>query len=280
MSALQLSQINIYPIKSCSAISLTSASVDQFGLIGDRRFVIVDAKGMFITGRTYPQLTLINVKQTPMGLQVSAPNMPRLTINYSSFSNNYKKVQVWNDQINAQHCAKAYDQWFSQFLSTPCQLMYFGEQSQRLVENRDDSVAFADGYPLLLISQASLNDLNHRLQQQQLAPVNMSQFRTNLVIDNAIAYQEDSWRHIRIGEAEFEVVKPCSRCVFTTVDPSTGEKHSDMQPLKTLRQYRASRHKKGIMFGQNLITIKQGIIKLTDPVEVLSTQATETYEIL
>ncbi len=280
MPTLQLSQINIHPIKSCSSISLSSATVDQFGLLGDRRFVIVDAQGMFITGRTHPQLTLVTIKQTPMGLQVNAPNMPELTINFSSFSDHYKKVQVWNDQINAQHCAETYDQWFSQFLSTPCQLMYFGKQSQRLVEKRNDKVAFADGYPLLLISQASLDDLNDRLKQQQLLPVSMSQFRTNLVIDNAIAYQEDSWRHIRIGEAEFEVVKPCSRCVFTTVDPKTGEKHSEMQPLKTLRQYRASRHKKGIMFGQNLITIKQGTIKLTDPVEVLSTQAPEIYKIV
>lgn len=280
MPTLQLSQINIHPIKSCSAISLSSARVDHFGLKGDRRFVIVDAKGMFITGRTHPQLTLVTVKQTPTGLQLTAPNMPELVINYTDFSNNYKKIQVWNDKINAQHCASAYDQWFSQFLATPCQLMYFGEQSHRQVENRHDNVAFADGYPLLLISQASLDDLNKRLKQQQLSPVTMSQFRTNLVVENASAYQEDSWLRIRIGEAEFEVVKPCSRCVFTTVDPKTGEKSSTMQPLKTLRQYRASVHKKGIMFGQNLITIKQGTIKLTDPIEVLSTQTPEIYKIL
>ena len=280
MSILQLSQINIHPIKSCSSISLSSATVDQLGLIGDRRFVLVDEQGLFITGRTYPQLTLIMIKQTAQGLTLNAPNMPNLLINFSKFSSNYKKIQVWNDLINAQHCAEAYDRWFSQFLSTPCQLMYFGEKSQRLVKDYNDEVAFADGYPLLLISQASLDDLNHKLKQQQLSPITMSQFRTNLVIANGEAYQEDSWRHIRIGEAEFEVVKPCSRCVFTTVDPKTGEKHSEMQPLKTLRQYRASRHKKGIMFGQNLITIKQGTIKLNDTIEVLSTQTAEIYKIL
>jgi len=277
LSHLQLSQINIYPLKSCGAIILQQSEVGSLGLVGDRRFVIVDQQGLFISGRTHPKMTLITVQQNKQSLVINAPNMPSLTINIAEFSKHYKKVHLWDDIIEGQYCAKQYDQWLSQFLATPCQLIYFGDHSKRQVKARQEPLAFADGYPLLLISQASLDDLNSRLIQQQLSPVDMAQFRTNLVVNYGEAYQEDSWQHIRIGEVEFEIIKPCSRCVFTTVNPQTGDKDDAMQPLKTLRQYRQSPHKKSIMFGQNLVALNSGRLSVNDTIEVLTTKPAEIY---
>jgi hypothetical protein len=277
LSNLTLSEINIYPVKSCGAITLSSSCVGSLGLKADRRFVITDQQGLFISGRTYPKLTLIKVQYTNQSLVISAPNMPNLILNNADFSPHYKKIKVWDDIIEGQYCGNKYDQWLSQFLATPCQLIYFGEHSHRLVKNRQEQLAFADGYPLLLISQASLDDLNNKLIQQQLSPVSMSQFRSNLVISHGKAFQEDSWHRIRIGDVIFEIVKPCSRCIFTTVNPKTGKKNTAMQPLKTLRQYRHSTDNKGIMFGQNLVALNSGNISINDNVEVLATKAAAIY---
>jgi MOSC domain-containing protein len=278
-----LSQINIYPVKSTAGIALTNSTVDAYGLAFDRRFVLTDMAGMFITGRTQPKIALIQSQLTMQGLQLTAPNMPPLTMNYRDFSRCYQQVQVWKDSINSQYCSITIDMWFSDYLDLPCQLLYFGENSQRQVKNSNKEIAFADGYPLLLISQASLDDLNQRLtinnSQNSGAqkPITMQQFRPNLVVNNTLAFAEDSWQRIRIGEVEFEVVKPCSRCIFTTVDPDSGEKHPQQEPLTTLKKYRFDPTKKEIIFGQNLIALNQGKIQLNDKVEILTTQIASIY---
>nr|WP_252729232.1 MOSC domain-containing protein [Aliiglaciecola lipolytica] len=146
-------------------------------------------------------------------------------------------------------------------------MVFFGEQSKRRVKNSDSEVSFADGYPFLVISQQSLNDLNSRLA----TPVTMSQFRPNLVIDNCAPFEEDNWKKIRIGEVEFEIMKSCSRCIFTTVDPITGEKNPQLEPLSTLQKYR--KDKKGdVLFGQNLIALNSGNLSLNDEVVVTERQ--------
>jgi len=278
-----LSALNIYPIKSTSGISLPVSMVESKGLAFDRRFVITDMTGMFITGRTHPKITLIKSTLTMQGLVLNAPNMPSLMVNYQDFSRHYENVQVWNDTINAQYCSVLMDVWFSEYLDTPCQLLYFGENSSRNVrhyeQNDDVKLSFADAYPLLLISQASLNDLNQRLAvttNSQLQ-VSMAQFRPNLVVNNNLAFAEDGWRKIRIGDVEFEVVKPCSRCIFTTVDPQCAEKHNNQEPLTTLKKYRLDNIKKEIIFGQNLVALNQGKIRIGDKVEVLSTKKPVVY---
>ena len=282
-SSAKLSAINIYPIKSTAGISLPASMVENTGLAFDRRFIITDMSGMFITGRTHPKITLIKSTLTMQGVTLNAPNMTALTVNHQDFSSHYENVQVWNDTISAQYCSALIDVWFSEYIGVPCKLAYFGKNSSRQVKhyehNNKIKLSFADGYPLLLISQGSLNDLNQRLfitTNKQLQ-ISMAQFRPNLVVNNSLAFAEDGWRKIRIGEVEFDIAKPCSRCMFTTVDPQSAEKHNNQEPLTTLKKYRLDNIKKEIMFGQNLVALNQGKIRIGDKVEVLSTQQPTIY---
>ena len=274
MSNSQLQQIHIYPIKSSRGISLSNSWVDDFGLSFDRRFVITDLNGQFITARTESRICLIQANITANGLILTAPDMPILHIDYQHFSQKYQSVTVWKDTIDAQDCHQDYDLWFSQYLNKPCRLHYFGDKSKRQVKNSNSSVAFADGYPLLLISQASLEALSNK------AGINfsMAQFRPNLVVSDCEPFEEDSWQHIRIGEVEFELTKPCSRCIFTTVDPLTAEKHSRQEPLQTLKQFRQVEGG-DVMFGQNLIQLNQGQVKVGDSVTVLARQSPPAFVI-
>jgi len=266
MTTSTVTEISVYPIKSIAGIRLSNSWVDALGLSFDRRFVVSDDKGHFFTARTEPTLCLIQASITATGLVLTAPKMPPLIINYATFSSQYQPVTVWNDSIEGQLCTKEHNHWFSQYLEKPCQLLYFGEKSRRSIKDSQKGVSFADGYPLLLISQASLADLNQRSSTND--NLEMSRFRPNIVVDNCSAFAEDTWQHIRIGDVEFELSKPCSRCIFTTVNPLTGEKHQQQEPLKTLKSYRQVADG-NVMFGQNLIPLNQGQIKQGDTVEVL-----------
>ncbi|WP_292954259.1 MULTISPECIES: hybrid-cluster NAD(P)-dependent oxidoreductase [unclassified Neptuniibacter] len=272
MSDTQLSAINIYPIKSMAGISLSSAYVSESGICFDRRFMLSDPEGELISARQLPEMLHFQALIKDDGLEVIAPDGDHLTLRYPELFQNYRQVTVWGTEINAQHCGIQFDEWLSEKLGRPCQLLYFGEQSQRTTAtNPDKPVAFADGYPLLIISEASLADLNSRSQ----APVTMEHFRSNLVVKNCEAFAEDSWKRIRIGEVEFEIVKPCSRCVLTTVDPITLNKVAHGEPVKTLANYRMLDNE--VYFGQNLIPLNEGQIKETDRIEVLETKAPEQY---
>ena len=266
MQNISLQSITIYPIKSSSGIQLSNSWVEEFGLSFDRRFVVATPSGEFITARTEPRLCLIQANLTATGLNITAPDMPILSIEYAKLSNNYQKVTVWESIINGQQSAEHYNLWFSRYLNKPCQLLFFGEKSERFVKNKNSQVGFADGYPLLLISQQSLNNLNKRLSKKNA--VTMPQFRPNIVVDGCEEFEEDSWSHIRIGEVEFEITKPCSRCVFTTINPITGDMHSQQEPLKTLKTFRQVEDGE-VMFGQNLVPLNQGQIKNGDKLEVI-----------
>lgn len=266
MTVSKLSEIHIYPIKSTSGIQLSSSWVDDIGLPFDRRFVLTDLSGQFITARTHPRLCLIQANLTATGFILTAPDMPVLHLNYDTCLGKYSPMNIWKDQLQGERCSEATNQWFSQYLSKECQLLHFGQQSHRQVSKTNHPVAFADGYPLLLISQASLSELNSRLNQ----PVSMANFRPNIVVQGCAPFEEDTWRHIRIGEVEFEVTKPCSRCIFTTVNPETGDKHMQQEPLTTLKTYRQVASG-DVMFGQNMIPLNTGQIKLNDPLSILAT---------
>ena len=276
MGSPSLQSLHIYPLKSATGIALSNSWVDDYGLNFDRRFVITDANGQFITARTKPRLCLIKVHLSEYGLVLNAPDMPALQINYQKLSPTYKTITVWEDNIQAQYGNEDYDLWISQYLNTPCQLLYFGERSQRLVNNSHKQVSFADGYPLLLISQASLNDLNNKMALPLNKKITMSQFRPNIVVDNCDAFAEDTWLHIRIGEVEFEVAKPCSRCIFTTINPQNAEINQQQEPLNTLKNYRQVASG-DVMFGQNLIALNQGSIKQGDEVIILKKQSSPTF---
>lgn len=272
MSEINLSGLNIYPLKSAKAIQLQASRVEDKGLVFDRRWVVTDRQGQFITGRTQPKLALIGCQQTEGGIILTAPGMPELLLNIADFSDYYTNVTVWGTVILGQRCSAQADDWLSCWLGIDCQLCYFGDRSQRKVKNTDKTVGFADGYPLLLISQASLDELNRRCSKS----IAMSQFRPNLVVSGCEPFAEDGWKRIKIGDAEFEIVKPCVRCIFTTLNPDSTEYDGQREPLTTLSRFRqdAQGH---IYFGQNLLALNDAEIKLGDKMTVLEYRSAKTY---
>lgn len=261
-----LSEIWIYPIKSLGGIRLTQATVQERGLQYDRRWMIVDANGQFITQRTVHQMALIEVEKSPNGFAITHRSTPenKLFFPLKPIVNEPIKVRVWDDEVEAVTVSHEADLQLSTWLGQPVRLVMMPDWSNRPVDpdyaQEGENVSFADGYPLLIIGQASLDDLNTRLEQ----PVTMHRFRPNLVVEGSAPYAEDGWRNLRIGQATFKGVKPCSRCVLITIDPATGEK--GVEPLKTLATYRKRNNK--IYFGQNLLA-HPGQISLGDTVESL-----------
>lgn len=273
----KLSAIHIYPVKSMGAQSLHQARVCPEGLAGDRRFMVIKPSGDFITARTHPALQLI----TPLGqdedihagrLRLSYPGQPDLTLDVCEFEKAPVKTQVWKDGFEALSIHAQADTWISTLLGEPARLIWLGETSNRFREKLDTRVSFADGYPLLLISEASLADLNLRAD----AISRMSQFRTNLVVSDTEAFAEDGWKRIRIGEVEFLLAKPCSRCVMTTIIPGTDRFHPQGEPLATLSKFRKTQQG-DVNFGQNLIALNEGIIHEGDDVVILEEQPGEHY---
>lgn len=277
MSQAILQNIYVYPIKSSASIELSNSWVEEIGLAFDRRFVVAGPDGQFITARTQPTLCLIQANLSATGLIIIAPNMPALVIEYHNLCQGYVAVNVWNDTIDAQQCRENINQWFSHYLQKPCQLLFFGTDSQRFVKNKTSQVGFADAYPLLLISQASLDNLNKQYKADTHT-ISMTQFRPNIVVNNCEAFAEDTWQHIRIGEVEFEITTPCTRCIFTTINPSTGEKNRQQEPLNTLKSYRQLANS-DILFGQNLVALNQGQIKCGDTIEILKRQAAPVFTV-
>lgn len=264
---MHLSGLYLYPVKSAAPLAVSSAEIEPRGPRGDRRWMVVDADGRFLTGRELAQLTLIRAQPLSDGLQLDAPGMSTLRVPFPAHGTT-TPVTVWKSHVDALPADAAADAWLSACLGRPARLVYMDASVVRAMTSSHaragDEVSFADGFPLLLISQAALDDLNSRLSR----PVSMLRFRPNLVVDGAAAHAEDGWRRIRIGVVEFEVAKPCVRCVFTTVDPDRGERDPDGEPLRTLVGYR--RGPDGVTFGQNLIARSNGRIDIGDRVDVLA----------
>ncbi|MGH1461317.1 MAG: MOSC domain-containing protein [Neptuniibacter sp.] len=273
MSESELSGINIFPVKSLGGFSQSASFVSASGLAFDRRFMLSTPEGDLLSAREVPKMLLFTVLLREDGIEVIAPDRSHITLTYPELFQNYRQVTVWGTEINAQLCGEQFDNWFSAQLGRPCQLLYFGEQSERYTSRRPEvPVGFADGYPLLLISEASLADLNSRSS----SPVTIEHFRTNLVVKGCDAFAEDQWKRIRIGEVEFEVVKPCSRCVMTTYNPETADTIAGGEPIKTLANYRLGPDSE-VYFGQNLVALNEEQIRLGDPIEVLETQEADHY---
>lgn len=262
-----LSALYVYPLKSCAALTLASAQVERRGLVDDRRWLVVDAKGMFVTGRLYARMPLIRATPLGPGLRLEAPGMPALEVSVPAADAIRRHVTIWRSSVEAQIADTAAGEWLSRYLGADLSLVHMDEAAHRAVNPEygqpGDEVSFADGYPQLLISAAALEALNARLE----TPVDMLNFRPNLVVAGTMPHAEDDWKRIRVGSVEFDIVKPCTRCIFTTVDPQRGERSTDGEPLKTLTTYR--RTPKGVTFGQNLIPRGSGAIAVGDAVEVL-----------
>ena len=266
---MHLASIHIYPLKAARAVDLEESFVEPCGLADDRRWLLVDEEGRFVSQREEPSLARVVVSCGPGCIRVSAGGRTGLVIAEPPAGAALIKVRVWSDALLAAAAGPEADAWFSAFLGRPVRLAHLDDPTRRPVDpqyGRDgDVVTFADGYPLLLTSTGSLGELSDWLAADRQAPVPMTRFRPSVVVAGAPPWAEDRWRRIRIGAVPFRVAKPCGRCVVTTTDQITGER--GRQPLTMLGQRR--RFGKQLVFGQNLIPDSGGVIRVGDPVEIL-----------
>lgn len=267
---LQLSEIWIYPVKSLGGIKLQNAKVTDRGLEHDRRWLLVDENGLFLSQREYPELALFQPEIIEDFLNITH-RVKLATIKiplHQSFSESDAiiNVTVWEDNIQAYELSSEVSDWFTENLGFSVRLVYMPDKSHRKVESKyalteDNINSFSDGYPFLIIGQSSLDDLNSRLKES----LPMNRFRPNFVFTGGEAYEEESWKEFTIGELTFFGVKPCARCIMTTVDQEKGV-ISGKDPLLTLSKYRKVGN--NVLFGQNLIGPKEGSVSVGDAIAV------------
>lgn len=262
-----ISNIIYYPIKACRGFEVDTACVERMGLEHDRRMMVVTERGEFLTQREHPRLALVTPRLSDGMLELSAPNYDSIRLGVQTSGAPWP-VDIWKSKgVHAIDQGEEAARWFSDWLGTSVRLVHFADGYKRKVNeeyavNDDDHTGFADAYPILLISEESLQDLNSRLE----TPVPMNRFRPNLVVRGCEPFAEDTWNRIKVGDVELAVVKPCVRCVVTTIDKETLEQSKE--PLKTLGKYR--KHKLGAIFGQNVIPLNEGRLRLGMNVKVLS----------
>lgn len=271
---INLARLYVHPVKSMRGLELSHAQVTESGLAFDRILMITDTNGMFITARQYPFLVCFTPALLFNGVSITAPDGQSRTVSFSKFSTSHSTTEVWGNQFTAQIAPPEVNQWLSSYLKREVQLRWVGEKLTRRVKNRPEvPLSFADGFPYLLINQASFEALQLRCPSN----IVIEQFRPNLIIRGAETFAEDSWQTIRIGEVIFDLVKPCSRCVLTTVNTESGRKHPQEEPLRTLQKFRTAENG-NVDFGQNMIARNNGIIRLNDQIEVLATHPAQTYK--
>jgi len=267
MSTFVLSEINIYPIKSLGGISLTSAEVEERGLQYDRRWMLIDDNGIFLTQRKIPDMALLQVALAPQGLVVThtAKGMLPLVVPYETNSTRSTLVTVWDDICFAFIVSPEANAWFTNALGFSCRLVYMPDNSIRLIDpnyaKHNEKLNFSDGFPFMVIGQESLNDLNGRLA----APVPMNRFRPTFVFTGGMPFDEENWKTLKIGDVLFSGAKPCSRCNVTTIDQATAQ--VGQEPLKTLSTYRRIGNK--VNFGMNLIGLSTGKVYVGDKITVM-----------
>lgn len=269
-AGMYLARIRVYPLKGAAGIDLPDTTWDPFGLVGDRRWMLVSLEGRFLSQRTDPRLCLLRVSITEGSkdrglptIAVTGPGAGVLQLRPDVMSR-WREVSLHQDRLSALTGDERADRWFSQFLGRPCRIAYFPPEGRRPVDPEFASghqVAFADGYPLHLTTEESLQDLNRWLPRAHT----MLRFRPNLVVRGGVPWEEDEWRVLRIGEAVIRVVKPCARCVVTTVDPGTGARGKE--PLRTLRSIRGWEGK--TFFGQNAVLEGSGRFLIGQNVHIL-----------
>jgi uncharacterized protein len=266
---LTLSALHIYPVKGLKGIALTEARCTERGLEHDRRWMVVDAEGGFLSQREHPKMATVWTDIAGGALSLSAPDISTVDVPLDPRSSPPMRVRVWNSVCDASPVSPYADAWLSDYLGISCRLVYMPEDSRRLSNAKyageGKLVGFADAYAYLVTGEASLSDLNTRLAAKGHPALPMNRFRPNLVVSGAAPYAEDGWKEIRVGDAVLRGVKPCGRCQVTTTDQSTGEVRGP-EPLATLSGYRDSKEF-GTMFGMNLVTVKTGMVRVGDRVE-------------
>lgn len=269
----KLSQLFAHPVKSMRGLQLSHAQVSESGLAFDRIFMITTPTGMFVTARQYPQLVCFTPALISNGIVIIAPDNQSQTILFSDFTADMQPTEVWGNQFTAHIAPEKINRWLSSYLNQEVQLRWVGpEMTRRVKPFPHIPLSFADGFPYLLINEGSFQ----ALQDRCTTDIQLPQFRPNLVISGAPAFAEDSWKTIRVGEVIFDIVKPCSRCVLTTVNIESGRKNTTGEPLYTLQQFRTAENG-DVNFGQNMIARNNGVIRLNDRVEILETQPAPVY---
>lgn len=292
---MQVSGVNIYPVKSLTGVALQEVIVTKRGFQHDRRWMLTDRENMFFTQRQFPKMATITVEVTGNGLRVTSKDGDILNIPFRPESGERRQVTIWQSVCEAEVYDDQVNEWFGRVLDIDCQLVHMPDTTERHVSERFDSgndiVSFADGYPVMLLGEKSLEELNRRIAESGSAdkevrvPLPMNRFRPNIVVSGSDAFAEDGWQRIRIGEVVFRVVKPCARCSITTVDQVQG-KFTGKEPLRTFAKFRAARDvypetfesfgipAPDVLFGQNLIPESSGgMISIGDSVEVIERKA-------
>ncbi len=261
---INVTDLYIYPIKSLQGLEVEKCEVLERGFKYDRRWMIIDVENKHVTQRTHPHLSQISISLTENSILASHSDHGSIKIPMVLSAGKEEQVTVWNDEVNALIAEEDINQWISSIVGMPCRLVFMPENHERRVNperaKNQENVSFADGYPYLIISEASLEDLNSRME----SPLPMNRFRPNIVVNGVEPYGEDLWKDMKIGDVSFYGTHPCKRCVFTTIDQDTG--HKGVEPLKTLATYR--REGSEVIFGLNALASSQGLIKVGDEIVI------------
>lgn len=270
---ITLSKLYVHPIKSMRGLQLSQAQVLPSGLAFDRALMITETDGTFITARQNPQMVTFIPSLLPNGIALTAPDGESIMVLWRDFINEQQPTEVWGNHFTALVAPTQINVWLSRYFKLEVQLRWLGDELSRRVKRHPEiPLTFADGYPFLLINEASFQNL----QQRSPSAIHIEQFRPNIVISGAQAFDEDSWQVIRIGEIIFDLVKPCSRCILTTVSTDRGRKHPAGEPLKTLQSFRTADNG-DVDFGMNMIARNGGVIRQGDSVEILSIRPPRLY---
>jgi uncharacterized protein YcbX len=263
---ITLSNLTYYPIKACRGFDVAASYVERMGLEHDRRMMVVTPEGEFLTQREYPRLALVTPTLKNDSVTLSAPDFDSIQFGIQK-SGTPTSVNIWKSKgVSAIDQGDESAQWFSDWLGVSVRLVHVDERYKRKLNpdyavSAEDHTGFADGYPILIISEASLQDLNSKME----SALPMNRFRPNIIVKNCEPFAEDTWKRVKIGDIEMALVKPCPRCVVTTIDKETLQKNKE--PLKTLSTYR--NQEGGAMFGMNVIPLNEGEIKVGMSLEIL-----------
>lgn len=273
-----LTDLFIHPVKSTRALAVEHAVVEPWGLADDRRWMVVDDDGRQLTAREHRQMLTVTATpgDRPGTMLLCRPSAPDLAVTIDDPSSAQVTTHVWSSTVTAAAAPSEAHAWFSDLLGMPARLVWLDDPTRRPTNPTfsapADRVSFADGYPLLLATKASLRQLNDWIAEgaaergeDQSDPLPVRRFRPNAVIDGSAPFAEDDWRRIRIGEVTFRVAKPCDRCVLTTIDPDTLER--GREPIRTLARHRKWDGK--TWFATNVIPDGAGSLSVGDEVSVI-----------
>lgn len=270
---MNITAINIYPLKSCHRVELKEALITPLGLAHDRHWMLVDDQYKFISARKYPQLLRLSVDIGPAGFVATFDGLPGIYIRYPTNTASRYPVTIWKDSVDVLDAGNTAADWFSQIINKPCRLVWSSTESARLLKpgkyppppipTDKRQIAFTDGMPILLTNEASLDELNLHLD----SAVSMHRFRANLVVNGKQAWEEESWQRIRIGELQLQATKACVRCILTTADPQTGVFDPLREPLKTLSRIHKQKNR-GAIFGMQFVALNSGTIKIGDSLKI------------